>query len=114
MRTSNINAPRNPDTHIFDSYRDVRVVIRTTNRVLVDCRAAKLEVEDARGRFTLDAASPATMVAVVPSDILVHKRDGSCLRIHVSWGSLTAVGSQIRIIARDAHVVAGDPLPIAV
>lgn len=114
MEESIMRGMRYTGTQIFDSNKDVRVQIRTTHRVVLDCRAEQLEVEDSRGRFTLDANSPATMVAVVPSDIFIHKRDGSCTRVNVSWGSLTAVGNQIRIVARNAKVSHVEPLPMAV
>ncbi len=107
---------RTTSTEIFHSNKDVRVVLRTSNRILVDCHAVHLEVEDARGRFGIDSRTDPTMVALVPSELVVHKRDGSQLRVQVSWGSLTSVGNQVRIVARKARVEYVDamPMPIAV
>ena len=102
------------DTEIFDSKHDVRVVLRTTNKILSDSYATSVEVEDARGRFTVDATTKPTMVALVPSDILIHKRDGSQLRARVSWGSMTAVGNQVRIVAKNAKLSYVEPMRMAV
>ena len=54
------------------------------------------------------------MVALVPSEILIHKRDGSQLRARVSWGSMTAVGNQVRIVAKDAKLSYVEPMRMAV
>ena len=102
------------DTEIFDSKHDVRVVLRTTNKILSDSYATSIEVEDARGRFTVDATTKPTMVALVPSEILIHKRDGSQLRARVSWGSMTAVGNQVRIVAENAKLSYVEPMRMAV
>ncbi|MEM9694511.1 MAG: hypothetical protein AAGA56_18320 [Myxococcota bacterium] len=99
---------------IFNSARDLRVVIRTLNEELIDTRATELEVEDALGRFSIMAGSEPSLASLIPSVVIVRKRDGSEVQVKMSWGTLTAVDGQARIIARDAEVAFIEGMRLAV
>jgi hypothetical protein len=45
---------------------------------------------------------------------VLRKRDGGEIRVEVSWGSLTAVGRQARIVVESARVRYIEPMRIAV
>ncbi len=88
---------------IFDSAQDIHVVIQTPHQVLLETVACELDVEDQLGRFTIREGD-AALAALVPSEVIVHRRDGSQARVTVTWGSLTAVGNQVRIVVRSGEV----------
>lgn len=98
---------------IFDSAHDLHVVIRTAHTVLLDTIATELELEDQLGRFTLRSGEP-SLAALIPSEVVVRRRDGSEARVDVTWGSLTAVGSQVRIVVRSGDVRETEPMRMAV
>ncbi|RLB63832.1 MAG: hypothetical protein DRI90_05970 [Deltaproteobacteria bacterium] len=99
---------------IFNSAEDLRVVIRTPSAELIDTRAIQLEGEDTLGRFTLRGKGDPVLAALVPSELRLLKRDGSEIHVTVSWGSLIAVGQQVRIVVNDAQVRHLAPLRLAV
>ena len=86
---------------IFNSRKDLRVVVRTAWATIIDTPASEIEVEDAIGRFTLRADGDAALAALVPSMIVVRKRDGSEVHLDAGWGSLTAAAGQVRIVVSD-------------
>ncbi len=108
---------------IYDSTKDIHVVIRTLHRTLIDTVACEVEVEDHWGRFTLRGGD-AALAALVPSTIVVRRRDGSEAHLAVTWGSVTAAGNQVRVLVHGVHSRALrsdtgnmhelEPLPIAV
>lgn len=98
---------------IYDSTRDIHVVVKTPTCVLLDTLACEVEVEDKLGRFTV-AAGDAQLAALVPSEIVVRRRDGSACHIDVTWGSLTAVGHEVRIIVHAGAVSEVEALRMAV
>jgi F0F1-type ATP synthase epsilon subunit len=98
---------------IFDSAQDIHVVIKTPNALLLDTVACAVDLEDQLGRFTIEGGD-AALAALVPSEIVVRRRDGSEARIDITWGSLTAVGNQVRIVVRSGEVREVEALPIAV
>src|SRR5262245_16477099 len=98
---------------IFDSAHDIRVVIRTPWELLLDTVAMEVEVEDTQGRFTLRAGD-AELAALVPSSVIVRRRDGSEIHVDVTWGSLTAVGNEARLVVRGGEVRHIEPLRMAV
>jgi F0F1-type ATP synthase epsilon subunit len=91
----------------------IHVVVQTPYAVLLDTVASELELEDQLGRFTVRSGD-AALAAIVPSEIVVRRHDGSEAHIDVSWGSLTAVGSQVRIVVRSGLVEEVEALRIAV
>jgi hypothetical protein len=97
-----------------DDMNDLRVVIRTPNSLLLDAIASELEVEDQLGRFTVVAGGEPALAALVPSTLVVRKADGSEIRVQITWGSLTAVGNQARMIVESGDVHLGEPIRIAV
>jgi F0F1-type ATP synthase epsilon subunit len=99
---------------IYNSAKDLRVVICTPDRRVLDVPAIELEVEDAVGRFTLTANGDPALAAVVPSTMILRKRDGSELHIEVTWGSLTAASGQVRVVVNDCSVVYVEPMRVAV
>ena len=99
---------------IFNSREDLRVVIRTPGAAVIDTRVTELEVEDALGRFSIVAGGDPALAALVPSELVLRKRDGGEIRVEVSWGSLTAVGHQARIVVESARVRYIEPMRIAV
>jgi F0F1-type ATP synthase epsilon subunit len=96
------------------STNDLRVVIRTPSSLLLDTTASELEVEDQLGRFTVVAGGDPALAALVPSELTVRHADGSELRVQISWGSLTAVGNQARLIVESAEIVRVDAMRMAV
>jgi F0F1-type ATP synthase epsilon subunit len=98
---------------IFDSAQDLHVVIKTPHAMLLDTVACSVELEDQLGRFSIEGGD-AALAALVPSEIVVRRRDGSEARLQITWGSLTAVGSQVRIVVQHGDVREIDALPIAV
>lgn len=98
---------------IFDSHKDLRVVIRTPYETILDTRACEVELEDAAGRFTLRADGEAALTALIPGDLVIRKRDGSELHLVVGYGSLVALGGQARIVVRHATMRFVEPLRIA-
>lgn len=94
---------------IFNSAHDLRVVIRKLDEEIVDTRATSIEVEDALGRFTVTADGAPALASLVPSTIVVRKRDGSEVHVEGSYGTLTAAGGQARIILREAALRRVDP-----
>ncbi|MEM1030053.1 MAG: hypothetical protein AAF928_11435 [Myxococcota bacterium] len=88
-----------------DTGRDLRIVIRTPDRVVVDTVATHVEVEDTLGRFVVDDLSP-NLAALTPSEVTVVRRDGSRVSVQVGWGTLTAVGTEARLIVDRAAVTA--------
>jgi F0F1-type ATP synthase epsilon subunit len=98
---------------IYDSTKDIHVIVQTPHAVLLDCVASELDVEDQLGRFTVRHGEPA-LAALVPSEIVIRRRDGGELRIDATWGSLTAVGKQVRIVIRSGEVREIEPMRIAV
>lgn len=98
---------------IFNSAEDLRVVIRTPTAELIDTRATQLEAEDTLGCFTLRANGSPVLAALVPGELRLLRRDGSEIRVTVSWGSLIAVGHQVRIVVNDARVRHIAPLRLA-
>jgi len=99
---------------IFDSTADLRVVIRTPSTPLIDTRATQLEVEDNLGPLTIRTEDTPVIAAVAPCELRLLKRDGSEIRVTVSWGSLIAVDQQVRIVVNDAQVRYVPPLSMAV
>ncbi|MBW2456096.1 MAG: hypothetical protein JRI68_16375 [Deltaproteobacteria bacterium] len=99
---------------IFDSSEDLRVVIRTPSAPLIDTRATQLEVQDNLGPLTIRIKDSPVLTAVVPGELRLYKRDGSEIRVAVSWGTLVAVGQQVRIVVNDARVSYFAPLRMAV
>jgi F0F1-type ATP synthase epsilon subunit len=99
---------------IFNSREDLRVVIRTPTASVIDTHVTALEVEDALGRFTVVADGEPALAALVPTELVLRKRDGGEIRVEVGWGSLTAVGHQARIVVDSAKVRYIEPLRIAV
>ena len=53
------------------------------------------------------------LTALVPGGLRLYKRDGSEVRVTVSWGSLIALGQQVRIVVNDARVRHLPPLSMA-
>jgi F0F1-type ATP synthase epsilon subunit len=92
---------------IFDSVKDMRVVIRTPEGGVVDTRATELEVEDQLGRFVVQADGEPALAALVPGDIVLRKRDGSETRIAAGFGTLVAVGHEARVVVHEARVLRG-------
>ncbi len=99
---------------IFNSVEDLRVVIRTPSAALIDTRAMELEAEDHLGRFTIRAKGSPVLAALMPGELRLFKRDGSEICVTASWGSLVAVGKQVRIVVNDARVRYLAPLRLAV
>ncbi len=98
---------------IFDSHKDLRVVIRTPEAAILDTRAREVEVEDVVGRFTLRADEEDALSALIPGEIVIRKRDGSELHLDVGYGSLTKLGSQARIVVKHAELRFVEPMRIA-
>lgn len=99
---------------IFNSAHDLRVVIRKLDEEILDVRATALEVEDALGRFEVTADGAPALASLVPSTIVIRKRDGSEVRVTSSWGTLTAAGGQARIVVREASISFTEPMKVAV
>jgi F0F1-type ATP synthase epsilon subunit len=99
---------------IFNSAHDLRVVVVTPSSQIIDTHVEQLEVEDQFGRFIVTAADGPTMAGLVPSRMVLRRRDGSEIHVKLSYGSLTAVGRQARVVLRDASVQYVEPLQIAV
>lgn len=97
-----------------NSAQDLRVVIRTLSDEVLDTHAGELEVEDNLGRFTVTADGDPALAALVPSEIVLRKRDGAEVRIRVGWGTLTAAAGQARLVVHDADVSYVEPMRIAV
>ena len=97
----------------IDSAQDIHVVIQTPQTLLLETIARELEVEDQLGRFILHSGD-AALAALVPSRIVVRRGDGSEAHVDVTWGSLTAVGSQVRIVVRSGAVSEIEALRMAV
>lgn len=94
---------------IFDSTQDLRVVIRTPTSAVLDIHVTSIEVQDHLGRFEVKVGGDPVLTALVPSDLVLHKRDGGEVHVTVGWGSLTAVGAQARIVVNGARVRYVDP-----
>lgn len=90
---------------IFHSAKDLRVVICTQDNVLLDTHVKRLEAFDHLGQLVLDGDSPPMLAALIPGDIVVHRRDGTTTRIEAGWGSLTSVGNQVRIATSRGRVM---------
>ncbi len=99
---------------IFDSTKDLRVVLRTPSSLLLDTRASSVEAEDHLGRFELRVDSDPALAALVPSTLCIRKRDGSELLVEVSWGSLAKAGDQVRLVVREARIRRIEAMRIAV
>jgi len=98
---------------IYDSTKDVRVVLRTPTHTLIDTHVVMLEIADEAGHFAIDGGQASMLRSLLPGELRLVKRDGSEVRVVVSWGSLTKLGNQIRIVARHATMYVLEPLPIA-
>jgi F0F1-type ATP synthase epsilon subunit len=98
--------------NIFDSTQDLRVVVRTPEGPVLDTRVAELWGRDQLGELRLDVNSDPMLAALVPSELVLHKRDGSTIVVRVSWGSLTAVADQVRIVVRSASRPDSRPRPL--
>jgi hypothetical protein len=112
--TAGIDPTQDQTMEIFDSMKDVRVVIRTPWAHVLDTRAIELEVADTHGAHMLRADREPQLLALVPGEIVLRRRDGTEIHVTVSWGSLTAMGRQIRIVVERAKVRYVEPLRIAV
>jgi F0F1-type ATP synthase epsilon subunit len=99
---------------IFNSAQDLRVVVRTPTKSVLDTSATDIEVEDTLGRFVITAQAEPALTALVPSEVVVRKRDGSEIHLSISWGSLVFVGNQVRIVAEQAKARYVEALRIAV
>ncbi len=99
---------------IFDSTQDLRLVLRTPSRTLLDTRVCWLQVEDHLGRFDLSVNSDPALAALVPSTLCMGKRDGSELLVEISWGTLAKAGDQVRVVVRDARITRIEPMRLAV
>jgi F0F1-type ATP synthase epsilon subunit len=88
--------------------------VRTPNKAVLDTSATEIEVEDALGRFVISAQADPALTALVPSEVVVRKRDGSEILLTISWGSLVFVGNQVRIVAKQAKARYIEALRIAV
>ena len=99
---------------IFNSAQDLRVVVRTASKSVVDTSATEVEVEDTLGRFVITAQGEPALTALVPSEVVVRKRDGSEIHLSINWGSLVFVGNQVRIVADEAKPHFIEALRIAV
>jgi F0F1-type ATP synthase epsilon subunit len=92
---------------IFDSGKDLRVVVRTPAGGVVDMRVTQLEVEDQLGRFVIKADGEPALAALVPANLVLRKRDGSETHIAAGFGTLIAVGHEARIVVHEAKVLRG-------
>ncbi len=99
---------------IYNSAEDLRVVIVTPSAPLIDTRATQLEVQDNLGLLTVHPRQSPVLTAVAPGELRLYKRDGSEIRVAVSWGTLTVLGQQVRIVVNDAQVRHIAPLRMAV
>ena len=106
-----MNPPIHPSAVI--QAEDFHLIVRTPHRLLLDTICSQIEVEDHMGRFDVVPGEPA-LAALVPSEIVVRRRDGSEAHLDISWGSLTAVGRQVRIIVENATISETEAMPIAV
>lgn len=95
------------------SAQDLHLIVRTPHRLLLDTICTQIEVEDHMGRFMIEPGEPA-LAALVPSEIVIKRPGGGEARLAVSWGSLTAVEGQVRIIVENATITETEPLRIAV
>jgi F0F1-type ATP synthase epsilon subunit len=99
---------------IFNSKRDLRVLVVTPSEQIIDTHVEQLEVEDQFGRFIVTSGAEPLMAGLVPGHMVLSRRDGSQIHIKLSYGSLTAVGGQARVVVRDADVQYVEPLQMAV
>ncbi len=98
---------------IYDSTKDIRIVIRTHEETVVDTFAASIEVEDRMGRFVVNA-DEAALAAITPSNLILRRRDGSEVIVTVGWGTLTAVGHEARIVVDRADATFIEAMRVAV
>jgi F0F1-type ATP synthase epsilon subunit len=73
-----------------------------------------LEVEDRAGRFVARADAVPALTALVPSEVVMRKADGSGLYVEVGRGVLTKVGHEARLVVNRADVVAIEATPLAI
>ena len=99
---------------IFNSREDLRVVVRTPSAAIVDTHVTELEAEGRNGKFVVRSGAEPTMAGLASGEVVLRKRDGGEIRVRVDWGSLVAVGHQVRVVVENASVRYLDPLPIAV
>jgi len=99
--------------NIYDSTKDIRIVIRTADELVVDTFASTIEVEDAMGRFSV-TVDEAALAAITPSVVVLRRRDGSEVLVDVGWGTLTAVGSEARIVVDRAEATFFEAMRVAV
>jgi F0F1-type ATP synthase epsilon subunit len=95
---------------IYDSAKDMRVVLRTTDGQLLETVASKIRAPGRHGELLLTRGSSPQMVALVPGELVLNKRHGDTQRILVDWGSLTAMGNEVRITVRHAAICSDDAL----
>jgi len=99
---------------IFNSKEDLRVVVRTPSAAIVDTHVTELEAEGWNGNFVVRSGAEPTMAGLASGEMVLRKRDGSEIRVRIDWGSLVAVGHQVRVVVENASVRYLEPLPIAV
>jgi len=99
--------------NIYDSTKDIRIVIRTHEETVVDTFVSSVEVEDTMGRFIVTADEP-TLAAITPCNLVLRRRDGSEVIVSVGWGTLTAIGSEARIVVDRAAATFIEAMRVAV
>jgi len=87
------------DINIFNSAKDLRVIVRTPTERLFDAHAQSIEGSDGLRSFAIEHDAPAMITALMPGEIVLRKRDGRRLVLQIGWGSLIAVNNEVRITA---------------
>lgn len=83
---------------------DIRVVVRTLYQQVLATRAVAIVGADQGGTFIVDRSSAPLIAAVEPCQLRLHHGDGEVTVLDVSWGTITAVGGDVRIVVRDASI----------
>lgn len=89
---------------IYDSAKDMRVVLRTTDGQLLETVASQVRAPSRQGELVLQRGGSPQLVALVPGEVVLCRRGGGCSYITVDWGSLTAMGNEVRITVRSAEM----------
>ena len=95
---------------IYDSAKDMRVVLRTTDGQLLETVASKVCAPSRDGELVLSRGGCPQLVALVPGEVVLYSRGGARTRLLIDWGSLTAMGNEVRITVRSAAILDPDAL----
>ncbi len=87
-----------------DGRREMRLVVTTPTRVIVDEAVSSVQAEDASGRFGVEPGHESFITSTVPSIVIYRPAEGDEKYVAVDHGTLRVTRNQVQLATRQAVV----------